>query len=77
MIKDSFLGKNVYTRDIADQVVSLGAQVQGKMANLFNVQKAGQIDGQTLLQDHLAKAQKVSSNYQIMMMNAQQRASDE
>lgn len=63
MIKESFLGKNVYAREVAGQVVSLGAQVQSKMANYFNVQKAGQIDGASLLQEHLTRSLKMSSNY--------------
>lgn len=27
MIKDSFLGQNVYTKEVAGQVVNIGAQV--------------------------------------------------
>ena len=52
-------------------MLSLGHQGYKNMVNYFNVQKAGNIDGNTMLKEHLSKTQKVSQNYQMMMIGAQ------
>lgn len=40
---------------MAGQVVNIGHQGYSKLINYFNVRKASQIDGVTLLQEHIAK----------------------
>ena len=38
------LGQNIYTKDIAEKAVNFSQQVKSKVDNLFNVQKAANID---------------------------------
>lgn len=52
---NQYIGKNLYAKEVADQMLSFGHQGYKNMVNYFNVQKAGNIDGNTLLKEHLAK----------------------
>jgi hypothetical protein len=53
-------------------MANLTHQGYNKVMNFLNAQKASQIDGAALLQDHLSKTSQLSSNYQVLMMGAQQ-----
>lgn len=60
-MEESYLGQNIYTREMADQALTIGHRVKSRVDNMFNIQKASSIEIEKL-QEHInSKNQKIDT----------------